>query len=127
LPTVQVTKLIAYSHIGFFLKIKSSGSKLTAKSKPCKKSLKFFLNARNLAYSLHLVKMPTQVFAIFLELLEGADSLQLGWSGLSTLHHPKNPILGFHVWYETVPQGQFTWSVLFLSFWAFFSQLDFFP
>jgi hypothetical protein len=36
------------------------------------------LNARNLPYSLHLVKMPTQFFAIFLELLEGADSLQLG-------------------------------------------------
>jgi hypothetical protein len=27
--------------------------------------------------------MPTQVFAIFLELLESADSLQLGYSGLS--------------------------------------------
>jgi hypothetical protein len=33
------------------------------------------LNARNLPYLFHLVKMPTQVFAIFLELLEGADLL----------------------------------------------------
>jgi hypothetical protein len=51
---------------------------LTAKSKPCKKNSQKFENAQNLPYSLHIVKMPTQVFANFLELLEGADSLQLG-------------------------------------------------
>ncbi len=38
------------------------------------------------------------------------------------VHHPKNPILGFHGWDETVPQG----SVYLVSI-LFFSQLDFFP
>ncbi len=42
------------------------------------KKISIFLNARHLPYSLHLVELPTQVFANFLELLEGADSLQLG-------------------------------------------------
>jgi hypothetical protein len=36
------------------------------------------------------------------------------------VHHPKNAVLGFHGWDETVPQGQFTWSVIFFSSGPFF-------
>jgi len=32
------------------------------------------------------------------------------------VHHPKNPVLGFHGWDETCPPGgQFTWSVFFFQ------------
>jgi hypothetical protein len=43
------------------------------------------------------------------------------------VRHPKNPVLGFHGWDETVPRGQFTWSVVFIFFWAFFSSYFFSP
>ncbi len=44
------------------------------------------------------------------------------------VHHRKNPILGFHGWDETVPQGSvYLVSVFSFPSAPFFSQLDFFP
>ncbi len=43
------------------------------------------------------------------------------------MHHPKNPVLVFHGWDETVPRGQFTWSVIYFFFWSFFSGQFLFP
>ncbi len=43
------------------------------------------------------------------------------------VRHPKNLVLGFHGWDEIVSRGRFTWSVVFIFFWAFFSSYFFFP
>jgi hypothetical protein len=43
------------------------------------------------------------------------------------VHHPKNPVLGFHGWDETVPQWTvYLVSILFFSFCFFFSLAQFF-
>ncbi len=44
----------------------------------------------------------------------------------SPVHHPKNHVLGFHGWDETVPRGQFTWSVVFIYFQTLFSHAFYF-
>ncbi len=42
------------------------------------------------------------------------------------VHHPKNPVLGFHGWDETVPQGSVYLVSIFFFFCSFFSLAQFF-
>ncbi len=57
-------------------------------------------------------------------------NLNNGWfewpSQHPQMHHPKNPVLGFHGWMKLSPRGQFTLSVFIIFLLVLFSPVRFF-
>jgi hypothetical protein len=86
----------------------------------------FLLELCKISQTVSLLSQPMSYELLSIEWVKSCR--KLAWvSQHPPVHHPKNPVLGFHGWDETVPQGSVSLpGQYFFFFWSFFVQANFY-